>query len=303
MAYQAATPIDKFKIRVSPMHDLVMNENKKLDMNSRMAEKLMQINESFVERTLVAPNGRFQIDNLEPGNYIVEVSSEDRVPVRHVGVVVQPGSVTTVKTFILREGARIEGFLKDVDGQPINPTTVKVRIVPAVNSTLETTVGPGGKKVMQQGRSPWKAKDLHLNKDGFYGVGGLPPGRVTIQLTSPAYCCPEDVTVTCGKSGLIRKDFTLVRGAKVIIHVTDLEGDPVRVPSALIFNSDKSTAKVDGRRAMASGGINGQLTIPKLAPGSYIVEVKSFGYRHERLEFDVVAGETKILKAKLEKLH
>ena len=90
-----------------------------------------------------------------------------------------------------------------------------------------------------------------------------------------------------------------MRGARVTVHVTDQNGEPLQVPSLALFNADGSTAKVDGRRVTARGSINGKLDLLKILPGRYTAEVKLMGYRVERVPFEVTPGEEKILQVSL----
>ena len=304
MEYGSSRPLERFKIKIGPLMDLPESSpDRVFSLNSRLAKKLMSSNESFVERTMVEPNGRFIVAGLEPGRYLVEVSAPDHVATRQVSVVVQPGSVTIMKTFALRSGARFQGKILDSAGRPVNPTHVSIRLVAAPNSTLETTLGPGGKEAFQRAVAPWEPKNIGLNPDGSFGIGGLPAGIIEVQMNSQFYCCPDWEKVTFGKDGIVQKTYNLQRAAKVIVHVTDTLGDKVQLPSAAVFDAEGNTAKVDGRRIAGRGDMNGKLEIPKLEPGQYTIEVKRFGYGFERLSIQVSEGEEQIHEVKIEKLN
>ncbi|MFT7618589.1 MAG: hypothetical protein ACI97A_002236 [Planctomycetota bacterium] len=304
IAYQSGIPIERFKITVKPLHDIPKSQKSEVPLVSRLAQKLMEINESYVQTTMVSPDGKFRIDRLEPGNYVVEIEADDRVPMSHIPVIVQPSSISAVKTFVLREGANIHGVIKDSEGAPINPASITVTVSVAPNTTIESTVGPDGKKAMQQGGSTWKPRGVSVNEKGEYRIGGLPIGQVKLALSSPTYCCPDPVVILCGKEGSAQRNFTLEQGGKVIIQVTDGDGTEIKgIPAAQIFTEKGESARIDGRRIAVQGGSRGRLTIHKIAPGRYTAEIKCFGYRHDRFTFEISARETEIIKAPLEVLR
>ena len=304
VAAETSTPIDRFVVRLYPLMAVPRQEDPRSPrrMDARMAQKLMTSHEAYSETTIVNPDGNFAIAGVHPGSYIVEVRVENRIEVKQEGVVVQPGGVTTTAPYLMRSGAALQGRITDTAGNPLDATKVAIRLVAAPNSMMETMVGPDGKPTTQQGRSSWEARDAHLDKEGRYYLGGLPAGRLQLQLASQFYCVPSYEEISFGKDGIIERSFSLVRGARVVLNVRDQFGDTIDLPGAKVYDLEGVQARVDGRPVAARGDVRGKIEIPKLAPGRYVIELERYAFGPTRVEIEVEEGEELILDAEMEKL-
>ncbi|MCB9831150.1 MAG: carboxypeptidase regulatory-like domain-containing protein [Planctomycetes bacterium] len=301
LAYEGGLPIERFEVKLLPLMALPEADDGRRS-DERLNLKTMTSHEAYVERTIVAPDGRFRIEGVHPGSYRVEVSADDRVSLSQQPVTVNPASIGSAQPFVLRAGAAFQGRVTDSDDKPIGGQELTIRIVPTPNSTLETTVGPDGQPVLQRGRTPWEARNVKIDGDGRFHSGGLPAGILRVQLSSNVFCCPPWQDFTFGKDGTIEKNYVLRRAAHLVLMVKDQFGNPVDLPSAQVYDPEGEVAKVDDRALGGRGDPQGKLEIPKLEPGRYTVELSRYQYAVTRVEVELAEGEQLSLDVEMEKL-
>ena len=285
-------PITKLKVKILPI--LVETKpGEKRDMTDPRAMKEMYNDEAYREKEFASQSGEFVLEKVIPGDYIVEISCETHRERSVDGVVVRPGEVYPIPPFILVEGARFEGVMKDSLGRPLAANKVSMRLA-AAEGQIVTEINPVTGESQRTNRpSTWPGRDGTINEEGFFSIGGLPPGKIRVQMMSQDYVCPtpEDFIF---KDGVTRKDYTLKRRAQVSIRVKDDDGKPVMNPGGTVSNLDGTTAMVEGRQATCRGDSSGLLKVEKLGPGSYTILVRRYGYNTAQVQVNVEEGEEAI---------
>src|SRR4029078_13387288 len=77
--------------------------------------------------SIVGREGRFSLENLGEGTYVVTVSAPDRSPATLSGVKVRSGGPTDAGRIRLGEGGVVRGVVVSSDGTPMPGATVLVQ--------------------------------------------------------------------------------------------------------------------------------------------------------------------------------
>ncbi len=289
-ASTSGEPVRRFKVRILPTTGIKTKRGVP-DTSDRMSQKKMRSSEAYKEVAITSEDGTFTIEKVHPGDYYIQILSDDYREGSRPSVSVQPAQTTVVPPFGLAEGARYEGQFTDTTGAPLNEGAVTIRFTAAPGSVQRTTIGPDGKPVRTRATSSWEGKQVTLGKNGFFSVGGLPPGKIRVSFRSDRYCMPSMKEIALGNTGVTREDFQVARAARVVVDVADENGDPVPNCTAEIFTAEGLPANVDGRRAYGRGDLRGRLAIEKLQPGRYVINVRHFNYETRKLTVDLAPGE------------
>jgi hypothetical protein len=280
-------PVTKFKVKILPMPE---RRGEKTDVESPEVRKKMFTSEAFMDREIVSNSGEFTIEKVFPGEYIVEVTSETHREREADRILVRPGDDTQVPVFLLDEGARFEGSIRDTAGNPVPAGKVQIRVSATPDSLRRTEIGPNGEPQRRVIQNVWGGRDGTVNEEGFFSIAGLPPGQVRVSFTSVDFCCPEPQEMSFERT-VKKQDYVLKRAAKVLYKVTDEDGKGVSTLSATVSRTDGTRATVDGRPVVGRGDGAGVLRIEKLEPGTYTLLLHRHGYEPYQTTVSVHEGE------------
>jgi protocatechuate 3,4-dioxygenase beta subunit len=113
------------------------------------------------------PDGRFVLEDVADGEYVVDVSAPDRAPAVVSGVKVTAGGITDVGTVRLTGGGTIKGVVVDAASAPVSGATVWVS-------------GPG----QDYSRI---VPEVTTDSGGAFEVRGVPAGSAQVRVTHSAY--------------------------------------------------------------------------------------------------------------------
>jgi hypothetical protein len=114
-------------------------------------------------------DGRFLIEDLAEGTYVVAASAPGQSSANVSGVKVSPGSTTDAGTIRLSAGGTVKGTVADAAGTPVAGAVISVR-------------GPG-RDYGSIGVGPQGISD----PAGAFEVTGVPPGTVEVSAAHPNY--------------------------------------------------------------------------------------------------------------------
>ncbi len=154
---------------------------------------------------------------------------------------------------------------------------------------------------------PAKADTVSLDSDGRYEFKGLPRGELDIIVRGEGYS-PRQKHVNISSEKTDGVDFTLSKGRKLAIEVTDQHGRPVEGAMAMLdFKQHSRTYLMDilSREypEMTGAGISnlkGIIEFRDLASQKYTINISKDGYRGKRITVRV-GNEAATAKAVLEK--
>jgi hypothetical protein len=164
-----------------------------------------------------APDGRFVLEDVAEGEYVLDVSAPDRAPAVVPGVKVTAGSTADVGTVRLSAGGIVRGLVVDAAAAPVTGASASIsgagrdytRITPEVTS----------------------------DTGGAFEFRGVPPGTAQVTVTHPGYAPgfatgldvdpargPTEVRVTLSQGGRIEgrvrtRSGVLPAGAVVDVRV------------------------------------------------------------------------------------
>jgi len=123
-----------------------------------------------VARSVVAPDGRFEIGGLWPGRYnVLAAGAAALAPARAPGVELAPGGRTDVGDLALLVAGTVAGRVTEAgSGRP----------VPGVAVTVSGSLGDV---------APFLGDDVFTADDGSYTLAGILPGKRSIEFAHPTY--------------------------------------------------------------------------------------------------------------------
>ena len=127
--------------------------------------------------SILGSEGRFSLESLDEGTYVVTVSAPDRAPATLSGVKVRSGGTTDAGRITLREGGVVRGLVVTSDGTPIPGATVLVQSVSDRNHLYSEGL-----------------RDM-TDAGGAFEVRGVPPGALEIEATHPTFVAAHVVGI------------------------------------------------------------------------------------------------------------
>jgi hypothetical protein len=210
-------------------------------------------------------DGRFQIDQLAPGEYAITVMAEGLKPGKLSRIAVRAGETTEVGSIVLRLGGRVRGTVSNPEGAPVAGASVAL-----VRSFLGTTA----------------TSDVR----GAFELAGLEEGVVTLRASHPDYAdaLVRDVELR-SEADPVEVRIELGRGGAIEGLVQDRDGMPLPGRSLRLERrfSDHETATT---------GPDGAFRWERLPAGLHRVALLSAdsnpAVRVQEREVEVEEGET-----------
>lgn len=196
-------------------------------------------------------NGNYSINNLNSGDYIVQIYAEGWIKQQRTDYVTVIASNNTSQiNFTLRPGGSITGTVLDEQGKPI--TNARVCAVPVNESSIRTY--------------------YCVDDYGNYLINSLDSGDYIVEAKAEGWIIQqwaEHVTVNPpNKTGNI--NFTLKKGGSISGQVVDEQGQPI--VKALVTISDNSSSYLCRTDDI------GKYVFQSLISGTYEVNVRATGW-------------------------
>jgi len=153
----AGRPVEAFRVNASPAR--------------READPPGMMIMGMRNKIATGTEGRFLIEDLAEGTYVVAASAPGQSTANVSGVKVSPGSTTDAGTIRLSAGGTVKGTVADAAGAPVAGAVIAVR-------------GPGRDYgSMSIGGGPQGVSD----PAGAFEVTGVPPGTIEVSASHPNY--------------------------------------------------------------------------------------------------------------------
>ncbi len=221
-------------------------------------------NFTVVSSALTDANGNYSIPDLAPGNYTV-IANAQNFSIAVVGATVTVNTTTTVNFALKADLGKIFGTVTDsVTTLPIPGATIQVRNSFIVVATSIT------------------------DSNGGYNFPNLAPDTYTVTASAPDYQRQaQSASVTSNQVTVV--NFALISNPGTISGtVTDaITTNPIPDTTVAVF---QGSTLIDS----ALTDVNGNYTIPDLAPGDYTVLAIAQGYQAAFLAETVTAGATTV---------
>lgn len=182
-------------------------------------------------KSVGSPDGRFLLEDVAEGTYVVQVLAPERTPGSVSGLKVAAGRTTDAGTIRLSRGGVVRGTVVDLGGNAIEGATVKA-------------VGPG------EGRQRWMDLNTAVTDSaGSFEIQGVAPGNATVGAGHPQYA-PSDTTVMVDPAkGPSEVRLTLQQGGRIEGSARRREGTPLPGLTVSVWQR--------GRRSVVSSGFGG----------------------------------------------
>jgi protocatechuate 3,4-dioxygenase beta subunit len=226
--------------------------------------------------TVNGADGRFLVEDLAEGTYVVEASAAGRANAHVAGIKVTAGSTAEAGTIRLTAGGTIRGNVTDSTGQAVPGAVISVH-------------GPG-EDYMMPGEAPQGVSD----PSGGFEVTGVAAGTVDVTAAHPNYAEGRASGVEVDPTkGPAEAKIVLSQGGRIEGWVRRRDG--TGIPSAYVNVIPRSTgARSDP--GMQITNAEGGFLVEHLPPGRVSVALMNrsgMGYASSNLtEVDVREGET-----------
>jgi hypothetical protein len=203
------------------------------------------------EKSFTDPSGAFQIDDLDPGKYTIEVSADHYATVSKTDLEVSAEQVADAGTLTLASQSALRGHV----------IAARER-TPVAGAAVQVTFVSGPQPLTAGADSSWSVTS---GPDGAFTTPALPAGTFDLACAQPQFA-PAHLQVTF-QPGVDAPEVVLElsRGGILTGTVVDAKLDPV--PGAHI----SATQGGEGDSRAADTGSDGHYYMEGLAPGSWTV--------------------------------
>jgi large repetitive protein len=190
-----------------------------------------------------AADGRFLLEGVSAGSYVVDVDAPEHVPLTVKDVRVQSGSEYDLGRLVLRAGGTVRGTVVDAEGGAVAgaEVTLSAELGARFSEPARTTTGG----------------------DGSFTLRGIAPGQVEIVARHPSYAESRSGVEVDPAGGPAEVRIVLGRGARLQGSVQKRDGSPLPAVSIQLI-----LLAADGKPRLPIG----PYAIETAADGSYALE-------------------------------
>ena len=187
-------------------------------------------------------DGRFLLEGVSAGTYVVDVSAPEHVTLTVKDVLVQSGSASDLGRLVLRAGGTRRGTVVNGEGAAVAGADV----------TVSTGFGP---RLVEPPRTT-------TNGEGLFTLGGIPPGQVEVVASHPSYADGRSRIEVDPASGYAEVRIVLGQGASLQGSVRQRDGSGVPAVTIQLLPLEP-----DGRPRSV-----GQYAVETASDGSFVLE-------------------------------
>jgi hypothetical protein len=212
--------------------------------------------EGQTQKDVASPDGRFLLEDLAEGDYVLQVLVPERAPASVPARAVVARRTTDVGVVRVRRGGVVRGTVVEASGEPIAGATVRL-------------LGPGDDAI-------W-LHDLTAETDpsGAFEIRGAPEGPQQV-VASHADHAPADARVDVDSArGPAEARLVLGRGGRVEGSARKRDGTPLT--GLRVTASSMGSGRLGWDRIQATVGPDGRFAIDPVPPGRTRVSLMSSG--------------------------
>lgn len=199
-----------------------------------------------------ADNGRFVIEEIDPGEIEVKVEAEGYRNANLTGLMVEPEQDLENLRIVMEPGAAVSGRVTDASGRPLAHAMIQL--------------SEGGRSY-----AGFQIGDTSDN-DGRYRLEGIAPGRQSVTASHEDFqSTTRQIEVELGEN---RLDLTLEAGVTIFGRVVDESGEPVAGADVALDSYSPTNWQEQG----AVSDTQGAFAIRGVAQGSFTLRATKEGF-------------------------
>ncbi len=222
-----------------------------------------------VEPRITQADGSFELPGPAPGQAATIVARmQGFLDGKSASVSAGPGETVEGLEVTMRQGAVLEGLIKDAKGTPISGAMVR---------WIAQTAG------QNEWQTRWtlqRADPSTTGDDGRFRVQNVEPGKIVVQVTHTTYLSVSKTGVETTEGAPLTLDFELDAGGRLEGLVTGPDGKPhvgARVEVSRVGGRDASRDPYDQGIDDPLTGSDGKFAIEGMAPGQYEIYARAEG--------------------------
>lgn len=218
-------------------------------------------------RAFRSADGRFVVDDLDPGRYALEAVAEGYAPGRSAEFDVERGREAGPVEIRLGQGAAVHGLVVDSSGQPIPGATVKLNPNGYVPNPILAIF-----EAFPNSPKP-RTYSARTGTDGSFRIERVAPGVYQVEASHPAYTrrAVNDVRLAADADTDAGR-IVLSSGGTIVGTCVSSSGEPFADGTVHLQGVEGS--ETEGTFRELRPGYDGRFEIPNLPPGEYELSVQ-----------------------------
>jgi Carboxypeptidase regulatory-like domain len=214
--------------------------------------------EGQAQKDVASSDGRFLLEDLVEGDYVLQVFVPERAPTSVPARGVVAGRTTDVGVVRVRRGGVVRGTVVDTSGEPIVAATVRL-------------LGPGEDAAMWM-----QTLTAETDPSGAFEIRGAPEGPQQL-VASHAEYAPADARVDVDSArGPAEARLVMGQGGRIDGSARKRDGTPLTGLRVTALSTGSGRLSWD-RLPQATVGADGRFAIDHIPPGSTRVSLMSSG--------------------------
>jgi carboxypeptidase family protein len=207
--------------------------------------------EGTAEKSVGSTDGRFLLEDLAEGTYVLQVLVPDRAPATLSGVRVSAGRTTDAGIIRVPRGGVVRGTVTDTAGAAVVGATVKAY-------------------APTQDAMEWSEQFQTLSEpSGAFEIRGVPDGTRQIVAKHPEYSAADVMVEVVASKGPTEARLVLTLGGRIEGVARKRDGTPLAGLSINVHSQSNRLSRGWGPNSVT--GADGRFTVEHVAPGPTLV--------------------------------
>lgn len=232
------------------------------------------------KKTQSNEQGKFKIENVSPGTYVLIACAKGFAPTSSEQVRVDVGAESSETIIQLKQGGKMEGtVLAAKGGAPVCDASVVLRkAFPGARGDLGAFIGKRNPLAPKR-EEAFPVEPAASGKDGFFGFSNIPEGEYFLEASHPEFSSSTSDRIVVHEGGVLEGLRILCYlGGAIQGTATDEKGSFLSDRQVLIMDQDRTNIRLTTNE-------KGEFFQEGLTPGEYKIKLLPKGASGRRAMF------------------